>query len=146
MAKGATTMAAGTSTKRRKISFTEEMKRFLKALVFPMFANIQVNANEDDVLRAKLDIWFDAKNRDVMLYQAVGTIKIVGPRWHSLSTPEKPFVSGDGRRTINAGDILWVRMDSRAPDVLDVEFKDQVFKVKTYDFKERYAPWLKEIC
>ncbi len=138
--------APATSTKRRRMTLSKELKRFLQVLVFPMFGNIHVNRDEDQVLKAKLDVWFDAKNRDVILYKAVKPFKIIGPRWHSLSTPDKLMVEGDGRRDVKPGELVWVRLDARVPYMVEIEYDDQMFKVRDFEYKERYLRCLEEIC
>jgi hypothetical protein len=72
---------------------------------------------------------FDFANRDIIRFVAVRPFSLPGLYYAAGSKK----VQGMGYRKVELGDVLWVRLDARNPDTIDVEIfsgqgnKDQVF-------------------
>lgn len=135
------------STKPRHFALarSEGLRRFYERIIAPMVRGLAVDPTEQEWARAKLAVWFDAPNRDIVSYKALYPFKIIGPAWETASTPLKLRVDGAGDRHVAAGDYIWVRMDARKPTELEVEFKDQVFVVSPLFFDTVMRSKLKEV-
>ncbi len=103
------------------------LRQFYERIIAPTFKHLTIRDDETEWARAKLAIWFDAANRDIVAYRCKYKFKIVGAAWETPSTPLKFHVNGAGERHVEPGDLVWVRFDARKPDQVEIEFKDQVF-------------------
>jgi hypothetical protein len=76
-----------------------------------------------------MEVIFDSSNRDVTRYVCKAAFKMPGLYYAAAGVK----VQGIGYRQVEPGTVLWVRMDARQPDVVDVELftgqggKDQIF-------------------
>lgn len=126
----------GKTTKGRSgIARTETIAKIFKLFIQPLIKEFVIPQNAtENVLHRKLELYFDKDNRDIWLVRAKSPFIITGPRWYTPDTPERLHVHGDGNRHVVKGDYLYVRSDGKRPDVVDIEFKDQVFATRTTDW------------
>lgn len=128
---------ATTNNKRRTksaIGRSETLRRILKLFVAPFFDDLTVRHDTEDVLTAKLELWFDIKNRDIVLCKAKREFKLPGPMWASPDTPSKYLIHGYGDRTVPAGAALWVRYDQIRPEFVEIEVDTGIFRVQSTDW------------
>lgn len=127
------------STKKKSragIARTETIEKLFRLFIQPILPHfIVAPGTTENVLHRKLEMYFDRENRDIWLCRAKFPFKITGPSWVTPSTPHKLHVDGTGDRNVEKGNYLWVRMDAMRPDIIDVEFKDQVFAVRASDWE-----------
>lgn len=124
------------STKSRAgIARTEVAERIFSLFIKPILRDFIVAPNSTvNELHRKLEMWFDNDKRDIWIVKAKSPFNIVGPRWYTTGTPERLHVYGDGERRVEKGEYMYVRTDERRPDVVDVEYKEQVFAVRATDW------------
>lgn len=120
---------------RAGIARTETIARIFDLFIKPLLREFILPANAtENVLHSKLEMWFNKNERDIWYVKCRFPFNITGPRWMSTSTPERLHIHGDGDRAVSKGDVLCVRTDSRRPDIVEVEFKNQVFVTRATDW------------
>lgn len=126
------------STKRSRagIARTETIEKLFRLFIQPILQSFIVPpGSTDNVLHRKMELYFDKTNRDIWLCRAKYPFTIKGPQWLTPSTPDRLHVDGTGNRNVPKGGYLWVRLDAKRPDIVDVEYLDQVFAVRSSDWQ-----------
>ena len=122
-------------TSRAGIARTDTVFRIFNLFIKPLIKEFIIAPNStENILHRKLEMWFNKDDRDIWDVRAKSPFNLVGPRWMSLSTPERMHIHGDGERAVVKGDILCVRMDARTPNIVEVQFKEQVFVMRSYEW------------
>lgn len=120
---------------RAGIARTETTLKIFNLFVKPILMEfILAPGATQDVLHRKLEMYFGKDDRDIWLVRAKVAFTIKGPRWLTDSTPEREHLQGFGERQVAKSDYLWVRTDALRPDLIDVEYKEQVFVCRTTDW------------
>ena len=120
---------------RAGIARTDTVFKIFNLFIKPLIKEFVVPPTAtENVLHRKLEMWFNKDERDIWDVKCRVPFIIVGPRWMSLSTPERFHVYGDGDRTVSKGDYLCVRTDIRTPDIVEVQFKEQVFVMRATEW------------
>jgi hypothetical protein len=112
-----------------------------------LFISAYIRVKPDNVpAHDWLDEIFCVKERDITRYVARRRFDLPGL---FMCTPHEG-IQGIGYRKVKAGSVLFVRRDSRTPDMIDVEYlggpgkADQVFRLTLLEFN-RIAAHLEEV-
>lgn len=129
---------SGKWEKKHHIARNQTAKKIFDLFVRPLLEEFIVPHDPEfpNETQKRLEMFFCKDTRHVWAVKCIEPFKILGPAWKSPDTPLSLFVDGSGDRNVRPGDFLWIRFDSTRPDITEVEFKDQVFNVRTYDWNE----------
>lgn len=102
---------------------TDTLKRIYELFVRPF---IKQYVTHDSLENVAIDAFFNSTDRKVYFCKAKEPFRISGPSWASESEPFR-LVPGAGRRHVEKGQPLVLRLDRRTPDRSELEFDGQVF-------------------
>jgi hypothetical protein len=132
--------ALGASGTLRKI-----FNLFMKPLFKDMIVKDDMFLDEHE-FTSKLNLWFDAKHREIFFCEVLETFRITGTRWAAKDQPHAPLVTGVTSPEIRRGTAVWVRVDARRPDIVELETEGHMYMVPTVEFNSVIKDKLKELC
>ena len=126
---------------------SEVLKQLFKLFIKPVLNDFALSEDNKhgSVYTKKLEQFFGLDYRTIILCKAKRDFKLRGPKWATPATPYKLVVGLTGDYQVNAGEPLWVRMDDRTPDFIDVETERGVFRIDRSDWLV-YREWVTELC
>ena len=108
-----------------KVKPTEETRAFFRYFLRPFVEALTYSTNEQESIQG-YERFFHFDSRRVHYAKAERSFTMPGALW---ADEGQPFtrVLGTGRRRVERGDLLLVRVDATTPDRCEVEFDNQVF-------------------
>jgi len=99
--------------------------RYIKPLAELLVVNGTVELFTDGV-----HILFGSDYRSVLFMRATRAFTIPGKLWYRDSI----WVYGSGDRRVHKNEVVLVRTDTRTPDEIDLEYKEELFKLTANEY------------
>lgn len=120
---------------RSALGRSENLRQIFKLFIAPFFDHINVDEETDDQLVAKLEFFFGVKYRDIIIYKAKRDFRLDGVKWKTKSTPHCIVPAGPHESMVHKGDHIWVRIDLRTPDHVEIETDKNIFRVDSHKWR-----------
>jgi hypothetical protein len=126
---------------------SENLRKIFELFIAPLFPEIKLTEAEmdGDELMAKLEYFFGVKYRDIIVCKAKRDFRLEGSKWKSKSTPHCIVPANAHESMVHKGDHIWVRIDLRTPDYVEVETDRGIFRVDSSKWRVYYEH-IEEIC
>lgn len=133
------------ASSRSALNRSENLRTLFKLFIAPIMGQFNVDQATDEELVAKLEMFFAVKHREIILCRALRDFKLRGPKWATKSTPHKLIPGSPEDYQVKKGDALWVRLDDRTPNSVEIETDRAIFRVDTSDWNV-YSGWVEDLC
>lgn len=118
----------------RSPALAEIFRLFIKPIVTQMnapYSELTSTSSAQD----RIDLWFGGTNREVIACVTTRDLTFRGEIWRDKETPNSWMHGSSSAYKIKEGAILWVRIDERTKNHVEIESDDHVFRLT-------YSDWL----